>query len=159
MKTHKASYYFHRILPLAIGVFLLRMVILSIISPDEITTIVNGEEVETTFLTALPALVIGLPMLFFGIWLFGNYFRVYMDEEVIQVLGKNKQKYNWSDIESIEPVNWLWKGTIFKLKPKNQKRLYFFSDKPNMKFNNQFTPTFETQMNLLISKKKRDLSI
>lgn len=120
MRTYRANFIFHKFFPFTFSVFLLGFTVVGLIAPEVITTTVNGVDVETNFFTLLPGLLIGLPLLKLGIWLNKNYFRVYMDDEVIDVFkGGEKIRIKWEDIESINTIDWLWKGTIFKIKPKD----------------------------------------
>ena len=63
------------------------------------------------------------------------------------------------DIESIDSVKWLWKGTIFKVKPKNGKTFYFHSDKPKMTISDFFSSGFRTEMAEYVKSKKTELGI
>ena len=155
MRSYRANYILHKSLPFAFGTFTLLFVIVGLIVPDVLTTTGNRDVVETSILILLPGLVTGLLMLRLGSWLNKNYFRVYMDQEVIDVFKHGEKiRIYWEDIEHITTIEWLWKGSIFKLKPKGQEAFYFLSDKPRVG-----SDEFDSGMSLLVDKKKRELDI
>ena len=160
METYDLNYYTQKIFALLFGVAFTSFSVFSIISPESITTTINGEIVETTFLTSLPGLILGLLFISIFIWMTRNYFSVKMDEEGVFV--KNSTKLNmikWSQIESIREVKWLWRGTIFRVKPKNTKAFYFHSDKPKMNTKTIFGSGFDTEMADFVKMKKQELDI
>ena len=159
METYTSNYNFQKFFALLFGLGFLGLSIFGLIRPDIMTTTMNGKEVETTFLTILPGFVIGSSSLALFIWMTKNYFSVRMDEQGIIVHRNNATRINWNEVEAIDEVNWLWKGTIFRVKPKGLKRFYFHADKPMMDFNTIWSSGFKTEMSKFIAGKKRELGI
>ena len=160
METYTSNYNFQKVFALLFGLVFLGFSIFGLIRPDLMTTTVNGKEVETTFLTILPGFVMGSSSLALFIWMTKNYFSIKMDEQGIIVHRNNADtRIHWNEIEAINQVNWLWKGTIFRVKPKGLKRFYFHADKPRMDFNTIWRGGFRTEMSKFIAGKKKELGI
>ena len=160
METYTSNYNFQKYFALLFGLAVLSFSISGLIRPDILTTTVNGKQMETTFLTILPGFVIGSSSLALFIWMTKNYFSIRMDEQGITVHRNNAYaRINWNEIESINEVRWLWKGTIFRVKPKGLKRFYFHADKPRMDFSTMWSGGFKTEMSKFIAGKKRELGI
>jgi len=83
-----------------------------------------------------------------------------MDEKGITVVKlRGDQRIIWEDIELIDEIDWLWGGTIFKVRPKNSKTFYFHADKPRMSLKDMFNGGFKTEMAEYVSKKKQEFGI
>lgn len=125
---------------------------------------INGEITHVTLSNSFPFFIIGGLAIILFIWICTNYFRVELSSNQVTkiLIGKN-QVYNWEDMEVIDEVTWLWKGTIFKFRPINGKAFYIHADKAELGFKNPFKggldemTYFKTKMGKLIMQKKSEL--
>ena len=113
-----------------------------------------------------PFLLIGGAFIALFIWICFNYYRVILtDDSVKKQLINGEKTYIWEDIEEVNEVTWLWKGSIYKFKPKNEKVFYVHADRGKIAFNNPFKTGlddmsyFKTKMGEFISSKKSELNI
>ncbi len=160
MRTDTANYNGQKAFALIFGLGFIAMSTFALARPDIMTTNSNGQEVETTVYEIMPGFVIGTASLILFFWMQRNYFSIRMDDQGIVIEKANSdERLSWNDIEKIEEVEWLWKGTIFEVQPKELKRFYFHADKPNIDFNSMFDRGFKTKMAEFVSQKKRELGI
>ena len=158
METDKSSYYLHKGLPLFFALIFLGISVVGLLFPEELTVTHNDEVVETNLQNLIPFIMIGVTALILFILLSKNYFRVYMDDAGITIIKLNEDvKLSWNDLEYVKGVNWLWNGSIFKAKPKQDKPFYFLADKPEISFKNIFSQGFKNKMGAFIKEKKVEL--
>lgn len=128
------------------------------------TMSINGEITHVTLSNSFPFFIIGGLAIILFVWICNNYFRVELSsKQVTKVLIGNNQVYKWEDMEVIDEVTWLWKGTIFKFKPNSGKTFYIHADRAKLGFKNPFKEGldemtyFKTEMGKLIMQKKSEL--
>jgi hypothetical protein len=160
METDTLSYYFLKGLAITFSIVFTGGSIIGLVFPESMTITHNDRIVETNFLNILPFLMLGLISTYIASWIVRNFFRVKMDENGITIKTRKNAKYiDWHEINEINVVDWLWKGSIFKVQPKEGYTFYFHSDRPTLSFSNFMSSEFETKMADFVKKKKEELGI
>lgn len=164
IETDNSNYYFHKIGSLIFGTLFFLGGFIPLVTGGTIT--INDVPTKASIVNTSPFLLVGGGSIILFIWMCSNYFKVTLtDYHVKKQIGNKGKTYNWEDIEEIDEVTWLWKGTIYKIKPKNERRFYTLADRGRVAFNNPFKSGldnlshFKTKMGEFLSRKKAQLKI
>ena len=137
IETDRPNYYLQKFGSLLFGSVFVFGGLFPLINGGTVT--INDVPTKATLANTSPFLLIGAVFLTLFIWICLNYFRAGLTEDNVKKIRFNGNKnYSWTDFEEVSEITWLWKGTIYKFKPKNEKPFYVHSNRVRMAFNNPF---------------------